>query len=64
VVSSSGPRKGKSTVCANLVVAQAEKDVLLVDGVLWKSTLHELFALQNARGLVSVPTKRCAVEDA
>jgi hypothetical protein len=64
VVSSSGPREGKSTICANLAVALAEKDVLWVDGLPWKPTLHEPIAIQNARGLVSVPTKRCAVEDA
>lgn len=66
VVSSSRPREGKSTVCANLAVAlaQAEKDVLLVDGVIWKPTLHQLFAIQNTRGLVSVLMKQCAIEEA
>jgi capsular exopolysaccharide synthesis family protein len=66
VVSSSRPREGKSTVCANLAVAlaQAEKDVLLVDGVLWKPMVHKLFAIQNTRGLVSVLMKQCAIEDA
>ena len=66
VVSSSGPREGKSTICANLAVAlaQAEKDVLLVDGVLWKPTLHEFFTLPNTRGLVSVLMKQCSIEDA
>jgi capsular exopolysaccharide synthesis family protein len=66
VVSSSRPREGKSTVCANLAVAlaQAEKDVLLVDGVLWKPMVHKLFAIQNTRGLASVLMKQCASEEA
>ena len=66
VVSSSRPGEGKSTICANLAVAlaQAEKDVLLVDGVLWKPTLHEFFAIQNTRGLVNVLMKQCSIEDA
>ena len=66
VVSSSKPGEGKSTICANLAVAlaQAEKDVLLVDGVLWKPMLHEFFTLPNTRGLVSVLMKQCSIEDA
>jgi capsular exopolysaccharide synthesis family protein len=66
VVSSSRPREGKSTICANLAVAlaQAEKDVLLIDGVLQKPMLHEFFALQNIRGLTSVLMKECGPEDA
>jgi capsular exopolysaccharide synthesis family protein len=66
VVSSSKPGEGKSTICANLavVLAQAEKEVLLVDGVLWKPMLHKLFAIQNTRGLMSVLMKQCAIEDA
>jgi capsular exopolysaccharide synthesis family protein len=66
VVSSSRPREGKSTICANLAVAlaQAEKDVLLIDGVLQKPMLHEFFALQNIRGLTSVLMKECGLEDA
>jgi len=66
VVSSSRPKEGKSTICANLAVAlaQAEKDVLLVDGVLWKPMLHEFFDIRNTRGLVNVLMKQCSIEDA
>ena len=66
VVSSPGTREGKSTVCANLAVAlaQAEKDVLLVDGVLREPMLHKFFTLENTHGLVSVLIGRFGIEDA
>lgn len=66
VVSSPGPREGKSTICANLavVLAQAEKDVLLIDGVLRRPMLHKFFTLQNTRGLVSILMEQCSIEDA
>jgi len=55
-VTSSGPREGKSTTCANLavVLAQAYKNVLLVDCDLRRPTLHKIFELRNLEGLVNV----------
>jgi receptor protein-tyrosine kinase len=56
VVSSPGSREGKSTTCANLgvVLAQIDKSVLVVDGDLRRPTLHKIFGVKNAFGLVSV----------
>lgn len=56
VVTSPGPREGKSTICANLgvVLARAEKSVLLLDCDLRKPMVHKIFGLRNFRGLVDV----------
>jgi receptor protein-tyrosine kinase len=55
-VTSSGPREGKSTTCANLavVLSQAYKKVLLVDCDFRRPTLHKVFELRNLDGLVNV----------
>src|SRR5262245_44580838 len=56
LATSSGPEEGKSTTLANLavVLAQAEKRVILVDCDLRKPALHKLFGLPNAAGLTSL----------
>lgn len=56
VLTSSEPREGKSTTCANLgvVLAQADKKTLLVDCDLRKPVLHKVFRLRNVHGIVSV----------
>lgn len=56
VVTSCGPQEGKSTTCANLavVLAQANKRVLLVDCDLRKPVLHKIFGLRNFHGVVNV----------
>jgi non-specific protein-tyrosine kinase len=56
VVTSAGPEEGKSTTLANLAVAmaQAGKQVILVDCDLRKPTQHDLFGLKNERGLTSL----------
>jgi capsular exopolysaccharide synthesis family protein len=56
VVTSAGPREGKSTVTANLGIALAEagKRVLLVDGDPRRPRLHEIFNLPNQRGLTDL----------
>lgn len=53
MVTSSGPREGKSTTVANLAVsiAQAGKFVLVVDADLRNPTQHKLFGLDNGQGL-------------
>jgi non-specific protein-tyrosine kinase len=56
VVTSAGVGEGKSTTLANLAVvsAQAGRTVLLVDADLRRPTLHQLFGLENERGLTTV----------
>ena len=53
MVTSSGPREGKSHTVANLAVsmAQAGKSVLIVDADLRNPTQHKLFGLDNWEGL-------------
>lgn len=53
MVTSSGPREGKSTTVANLAVSisQAGKSVLIIDADLRNPTQHKLFGLSNTEGL-------------
>jgi len=54
-VSSANPQEGKTTVASNLaiVLASVNRRVLLVDGDLRKPRLHEIFKLDNRKGLAS-----------
>ncbi|MEM5770485.1 MAG: CpsD/CapB family tyrosine-protein kinase, partial [Bacillota bacterium] len=56
---SAGPGEGKSTVCANAAVAlaQAGKQVIIMDCDLRKPVQHKIFGLKN-KGLTN-----CIVED-
>lgn len=53
MVTSSGPREGKSTTVANLAVsiAQSGKSILIIDADLRNPTQHKLFGLNNGEGL-------------
>ena len=53
VLTSPGDREGKSTTCANLgvVLAQADKETLLVDCDFRRPALHQMFGLRNEWGL-------------
>lgn len=53
MITSSGPREGKSHTIANLAVsmAQAGKSVLVVDADMRNPTQHKLFGLDNGQGL-------------
>lgn len=56
LVTSASPLEGKSTTCANLgvVLAQADKSVLVLDCDLRKPGMHQAFAIRNVWGLVDV----------
>ena len=55
VVTSPGPMEGKSVTCANLgvVLAQADKNTLILDCDLRRPTMHKIFGLRNFRGVVN-----------
>jgi receptor protein-tyrosine kinase len=56
VFTSPGYGEGKSTTCANLgvVLAQADKKTLIIDGDLRKPAMHRIFGLRNVDGVVDV----------
>ena len=64
VVSSAGPREGKSVTSSNLavVMAQLGRNVLIVDADLRKPRLHEIFHVSNCTGLVSYLTGHAPLE--
>jgi capsular exopolysaccharide synthesis family protein len=56
LITSPGSLDGKSTTCANLavVLAQANKSTLLIDGDLREPSLHRYFDVPNVSGVVDV----------
>jgi capsular exopolysaccharide synthesis family protein len=56
VLTSPGIAEGKSTTCANLgvVLAQADKQTLIVDCDLRDPAMHRIFGLRNVHGVVNV----------
>lgn len=56
VITSPDTREGKSTTCANLgvVLAQADKNTLIVDCDLRRPAMHKIFELLNLRGIMDV----------
>jgi len=64
-VTSPHPREGKSFVCANLgvVLAQAEKNTLVVDCDFRRPVLHNFFGTPNLRGIVNVLAGEVELEE-
>ena len=56
LITSPSSGDGKSTTCANLavVLAQADKQTLVIDGDLREPGLHRFFDMPNASGVVNV----------
>jgi capsular exopolysaccharide synthesis family protein len=56
MLTSPGPREGKSTICANLgvVLGQASKRTLIVDCDFRGPVQHEILGLSDSRGIVNV----------
>ena len=56
LITSPGLMDGKSTTCANLavVLAQAGKETLVIDGDLHKPSLHKILGVPNVNGMVNV----------
>ncbi|WP_026298180.1 CpsD/CapB family tyrosine-protein kinase [Cohnella laeviribosi] len=66
MVTSAGPGEGKSTTIGNLAVAyaQAERKVLLIDADMRKPIEHHTFEVSNRRGLSSILSQQCTVDEA
>jgi receptor protein-tyrosine kinase len=56
LITSPGLMDGKSTTCANVavVLAQAGKETLMIDGDLHRPSLHKIFGVPNVNGVVNV----------
>ena len=56
LITSPGLMDGKSTTCANLavVLAQAGKETLVIDGDLHQPSLHKIFGVPIVNGMVNV----------
>lgn len=65
-ITSTGPEEGKSTIIANLaiIMAQANKKVLLVDCDLRKPVQHKIFEQSNLVGLTNILAGTKKIEDA
>ena len=65
MVTSPGPREGKSAVCSNLAVAlaQAGMGTLIVDCDLRKPALHKIFGVRNFLGLVNAMVRQLGLPE-
>jgi capsular exopolysaccharide synthesis family protein len=64
VVTSPGPREGKSTVASNLAIslAEAHRRVLLIDADLRSPRMHSVFKLANDRGFSNILNEDTPIE--
>lgn len=62
---SSGPGEGKSTTCVNMAITLANlgSKVIIIDSDLRKPTIHKLLKLNNAKGLSSIVSSQCSIND-
>lgn len=65
MVTSSGPKEGKSTTVANLAItfAQMGNKTLLIDADLRRPILHKLFGLDRKTGLTNILVGRSTLEE-
>ncbi len=66
MVVNAGPREGKTTIAANLAIANAQqgKQVILVDGDVREPHLHALFGVENQNGLAEIINDRLNIKSA
>jgi capsular exopolysaccharide synthesis family protein len=66
LVTSPGVAEGKTTVCANLavVLAQAGKNVVVVDCDFRHPAMHNVFGLRDTQGIVNVLAGECNLQEA
>jgi succinoglycan biosynthesis transport protein ExoP len=59
VLTSASPKEGKTTVTSNLAIAMAEinRKVLLIDADMRRPRLHNVFSVDNSRGLSDLLTE-------
>jgi succinoglycan biosynthesis transport protein ExoP len=64
VVTSAGPREGKTTLCANIAatMALAGHKVLLVDTDMRRPRIHSLFGMPNTAGIVDIMVGERSIE--
>ncbi len=66
MVTSSGPKEGKSTTVSNLAItfAQMGNKTLLIDADMRRPILHKLFGLEKTTGLTNILVGRADLQDA
>lgn len=65
LVTSALPMEGKTTIASNMAItlSQVQKQVLLIDGDLRRPRLHDIFCLENRKGLSDFLQDKTPVKD-
>jgi capsular exopolysaccharide synthesis family protein len=65
MITSPGPQEGKTLTLCNLAIAMAQnnKSVLIVDADMRKPRLHEVFGIDNSKGLSSFLSGQASFDD-